>query len=59
MNPSRDQIDAPHTQRGIEQAQAEACGYRINGKTPAERRAEVEEQRRLHSIAAMMDGGLA
>lgn len=59
MNASRDQIATPHTQRGIEQANDDAAGYRINGKTLAERRGEDEEQRRLKRIAAMMDGRLA
>ena len=48
--------DAPHAQRGIEQAEADAKHYRINGKSPAEHLAERHEQERLRGIAAMLDG---
>jgi hypothetical protein len=47
--------DTPHTQRGLDQADADAQHYKINGKTHAERRAAREEQERLHSIASALD----
>jgi hypothetical protein len=54
----RDDDLTAHTRRGIDQAEGDAVHYRINGKTPAERRAANEEQARLARIASMMDGRL-